>query len=108
MTRLRAIAVSVSLAGAAILASGCGAGSHAALPTSSPGAAQSGPSTAPASTAGPTVTTPAVTPPAVTGADQAGQIAAIESDVSEAASAGSQAQTDVDAAAAAQAENDSP
>jgi hypothetical protein len=49
-----------------------------------------------------------VTAPVSSGTGQAGQIAAVESDVSAATSASSQAQTDLNAAAVAQTENDSP
>jgi hypothetical protein len=85
---------------AVMLVSGCGSTSHAAQPsvTSRPG--QSSPVTAASS---PTSSSD--------GADNQtaqGQITAVEQDVSQAASADSQALNDLNAASSAQAQNDGP
>jgi hypothetical protein len=89
---------------AVLLISGCGSTSHTAEPgvTSAPSHASASTNAGSASSATDTAA------PQEGAQDQSSQIAAIEHDVSQANAADSQVQIDLNAAAAAQAQNDSP
>src|ERR1700722_13836089 len=99
MIRGRFLGAGGSALFAVLMISGCGSTSHSAQPnvTSPPSQSSS------ATTAGTAASAPAVNAPA---SNQSGQLSIIQRDVSQADSANSQVLTDLNAAAAAQAQND--
>ena len=101
MIRGRVLGAGAAALLAVLIISGCGSSSHSAQPnlTSPPGQTSS------TTTAGSAPLAPGANVPAQ---DQSGQLTAIQRDVSQAESANSQALTDLNAAAAAQSQNDSP
>lgn len=103
MTPGRVLAAGASALFAVLLVSGCGPTSHTAQPSVTSAPSQSSRTT----TAG-TVTSASENAGAGSAQGQSSEIAAIEQDVSQANSANSQVLTDLSAAAAAQAQNDSP